>query len=249
MSDYQKEEYCLNRVKNFCCNNDSKLSYSKISKISYGLTSYDINEILVVLLNAIPNEEKNKFPDFVFSNGFIEHFSITSSMENENGSQQAKTVNEIIKNNIKEIKKNEKDAELSHSEPSGIKTVKVNIQHNYNNFISSFSKNWNSHINSLKKYSGNKDIGIFIIDYEEPQLSMEEVISLREDITLGSLSDKTENLKTIYLSRCKELLNYIFCYKNIIKYVIYVTTDEIEIIKTSEAAYIASLLKNKYIYQ
>lgn len=35
-----------------------------------------------------PNFNSNKFPDFVFYNGFIEHFAVTSSIENRKGAKQ-----------------------------------------------------------------------------------------------------------------------------------------------------------------
>ena len=40
---------------------------------------------------ATPNLEASKFPDFVFEDGFIEHFQITASKENKKGSCHKQT--------------------------------------------------------------------------------------------------------------------------------------------------------------
>ena len=44
-----------------------------------GMTNKDWEEIQKYLKTAVPNEQRNNFPDFIFDNGFIEHFQVTSS--------------------------------------------------------------------------------------------------------------------------------------------------------------------------
>lgn len=47
----------------------------------FGLTQEDVKEIVNILRKWEPNRKPSEFPDFVFDNGFIEHFQITSSLE------------------------------------------------------------------------------------------------------------------------------------------------------------------------
>ena len=54
----------------------------------FGLTQEDVKEIVNILRKWEPNRKPSEFPDFVFDNGFIEHFQITSSLETKKGAQQ-----------------------------------------------------------------------------------------------------------------------------------------------------------------
>ncbi len=49
------------------------------SKIYFGLIEEDRKEIQKILRSAKPNESASEFPDFLFAEGFIEHFQVTSS--------------------------------------------------------------------------------------------------------------------------------------------------------------------------
>lgn len=41
---------------------------------------------------AKPNQNSNEFPDFIFEDGFIEHFAVTSSSEGRKGAKQNKNL-------------------------------------------------------------------------------------------------------------------------------------------------------------
>ena len=43
----------------------------------------DWRKVAAIFERAKPNPETSKFPDFVFEDGFIEHFQITASKENK----------------------------------------------------------------------------------------------------------------------------------------------------------------------
>lgn len=41
---------------------------------------------------AKPNQNSNEFPDFIFEDGFIEHFAVTSSSEGRKGQNKNKNL-------------------------------------------------------------------------------------------------------------------------------------------------------------
>ena len=133
---------------------------------------HDKRKIAAILKRAKPNLEASKFPDFVFEDGFIEHFQITASKENKKGSchkqAQAEFHREMdcIQENLRQ--------ELEKS-PLPIKNTisttsykMIPPEYSYEKFQSSFRKNWEHHIHSLEKYRGAKNIGIFLVEYVGP---------------------------------------------------------------------------------
>lgn len=71
------EQRCLDFVKN-----------DMNEKDCFGLSNKQYVELKKWLNETKPNFNNNKFPDFVFINGFIEHFAVTSSLENRKGAKQ-----------------------------------------------------------------------------------------------------------------------------------------------------------------
>lgn len=76
---------------------------------------------------------------------------------------------------------------------------------------------------SYQKYSGKKDIGIFMIEYPETALAMCENVYGRwiDGMAQGDVREQ-ESFKDYRLSRDKALLNYMYDFRNEIKYVIFV---------------------------
>ena len=96
----EKEQRCLNVV---IRNLNSEESLKKY----FGLLKDDIDEVKDILKNAKPNEKLSEFPDFVFKNGFIEHFQITSSKTNKNGAKQLEELSRFkskVENETKKLK-------------------------------------------------------------------------------------------------------------------------------------------------
>lgn len=54
-------------------------------KDCFGMSNQQYVELQNWLKNAESNQNSNKFPDFVFEDGFIEHFAVTSSSEGRKG--------------------------------------------------------------------------------------------------------------------------------------------------------------------
>ena len=65
----EKEINCLTRVK------------QNLGRNSVHYFCSDPQKIIRILKSARPNPAQSNFPDFLFENGFIEHFQITASRE------------------------------------------------------------------------------------------------------------------------------------------------------------------------
>ncbi len=125
----EKEQQCLDRIKDATFTKDGALikhpftgkTYTEIrddefakEQIWYinsnchnnyfGLLEADRNEFERILRKAEPNQKMSIFPDFVFANGFIEHFQVTSSSVTRKGSNHAKKASSSIGLNLKQNK-------------------------------------------------------------------------------------------------------------------------------------------------
>ena len=212
----RKEEIdCLNKVK--------KSLYKPI-------TSYlgDSKKVIGLLKAAKPNENETQFPDFVFHGGFIEHFQVTAAKETAKGSEH--------RINQAQFDREQKEGtrilkeELEKSEPSN--TIKIDtMKRVFDNFDyalykKSFQKNWEKHICSLNKYTGEKDIGIFLVEYSGALLRRMQ---------------KNEFKGFYRLIDDAYLLNYIAEYANQIQYVIYTDGQYHQIIESKN---VCSVIQN-----
>ena len=193
-----------------------------------------------------PNSAPSEFPDFTSDRGFVEHFQVSSS-------EITKRAGALHKKEYAEFQKvaNQKERQLmdemnEHPESGKIETltqVFTYPRHSYEYFCTSFKKTWEHHAESLDQYGGCKDMAAFMIEYQEHTLHMCEDFSklkLKEKISYGDLL-KGERYSYYRLSRDKNILNYIYGYKDKIDYVVMVTGDELpEIIKVEN---IPELLK------
>ena len=86
----EKELYCLNKVKSFISLEDDALINN-----SFGLLENERKEIIEIINEAKPNPSSSEFPDFIFNDGFIEHFQVTSSKVTKKGSTHTKKESEF----------------------------------------------------------------------------------------------------------------------------------------------------------
>lgn len=194
----------------------------------FGLTQEDYIEVLNILRKAKENEDVSKFPDFVFDNGFIEHFQITSSRETKKGAEQLKQEKEFEK----EFKQKQQEfMKMCEAEPSfdKVRSCSSSMElppHNYQNLTKSVKSNFEHHLKSLENYTGNKEIGIFLIESSELALNMVENIykDWKSGISPGDLR-KQQYFSCYRLSRDKDLLNYFYGFKSKLKYIFYCYTD------------------------
>lgn len=269
-----KEQTCLDKIKQGIFTNDGQPIYhpyankiyievsdeefmkeqdcfinSDCIKNYFGLLEEDRDEIEQILRLAKPNNNLNNFPDFVFKNGFIEHFQVSSSKDTRRGVEHIKE----MKNFEKKVEDNIKKLEEEWSENPSYKEVRdehwetSNPEHSHDFLIKSFQKHWESHIASLHKYEGKKEIGIFLVEYTDFALAMHEEV-YKDWINGMSQGDmkEPESFKYYRLSRDKKLLNYLYKYRDEIKYVIFVYFKGYEIIRLDKIPYLLKLLPFEY---
>ena len=165
----EKEQRCLNTVIRSLKSEGSLKKY-------FGLLKDDIDEINDILKTAESNEKLSEFPDFVFKNGFIEHFQITSSKTNKNGAKQLEEIS-LFKNKVEKATQRLKEEWRDNPDSNKICSESWAMQypkHSYEYLCDSFRKSWENHIESYNKYTGNKHIGIFMIEYTDLALEMYE---------------------------------------------------------------------------
>ncbi len=194
----KKELECLNTLKNI------------MSRFESGARFFYL---------AAPNEKSSEFPDFIFEDGFIEHFQISSSKETKKGSDFNIAKNDFNKDMKEKFDKNKNEwlASDFQSNTLGVKIYETIFDDgSYEFYIKSFKKNFDKHITSLRKYNGEKSIGIFLVEF------------------LGGKITILENnvFKEFYkLSYDKELLEYIYQFKDELKYVVFTDNEHYDIVE------------------
>lgn len=213
-------------------------------------TSIDEEEIIRhAVSTAMPNYNPNSFPDFIFDDGFIEHFAITSSKEDRKGSRMKKEESGF---NRDFAEKEEKFKEFMNDNPSfdEVKTISQDYHytehHSHENLTKSLVNNLESHIRSSSKYGGKNKTKIYLIEYDEFNLHM--YISYKEiksERHYGDLLYREDD--TLYrLSRDKEMLKTLYLYKNDVDFILFKTCNRIEIINVKEIPEILKLIKYDY---
>ncbi len=249
----EREKICFENLINFLFPNNSGNQESITdTKCLFGLTEENRREFCKIIKNAIPNSNASLFPDFIFDDGFIEHFSITSSTENRKGAQQKKIDFEFDAKVEKEcaIFEEECNQEPSYDHVRSMNWTAPNATHSYDNLLKSFKDNWQHHIESYNKYSGNKKIGIFMIDNAEFALAMCENMYAEwiNGMSCGDYKD-AEKHHCHRLSRDKALLEFCYSYHKQIKYVIYHYNHGFEIINLEHIPYLLKMLPYDYLIQ
>ncbi len=247
----EKESACFGRIKSalftkspaFYCNSDFNKNY-------FGLLENERLEFANIIRTAKPNPSSSEFPDFIFDNGFIEHFQITSSQVNRKGATHAKKESEFWRKVKSETEKIEEEwnETPSFDRVRSESWVFQNPVHSHNFLIDSFKQNWEHHLESYQKYSGKKDIGIFMVEYPETALAMCENVygDWINGMAQGDMREQ-ESFKDYRLSRDKELLKYIYAFKGVIKYVAFVNPERCEVIRTENIPYLIHLMPWDYL--
>lgn len=222
---------------------------SECYKRYFGFLEENREEIEYILHITRENPNKTEFPDFIFSNGFIEHFHVTSSQVNRKGAVHKKKMKQFEVKIAKEIKLIKQkwnkipSYNITRSKHWGFN----NPNHTYEFLVESFKYTWDHHISSLNKYNGNKNIGIFMVEYEESALSMLENVysDWIDGMSQGDMRQQ-EELYCYRLSRDRKLLEFVYQYKEQIKYVIFVYKNrnkkDFEIIKVDNIPYLLKII-------
>ena len=266
----EKEQQCLERIKDVTFTKDgvpikhpftgkmhTEISDDEFAKEQiwyindnchknyFGLLETDRNEFEQILRKAEPNQKLSSFPDFVFANGFIEHFQITSSSVTRKGSNHVKKESGFkhrVETETKQIE-DEWNQSPSFDEVRSKSWTFTNPSHSHEFLIASFKSNWEHHMDSYRKYNGAKEVGIFMVEYPEFALSMCENVYCDwiNGMAQGDMREQ-EEFKEYRLSRDKKLLEYIYQFREQIKYVIFVNQVRYEVIRTENIPYLLKLM-------
>lgn len=210
--EYQNnaEQKCLDLVKN----NINK-------KDCFGVSEKQYIEVHKWLIDARPNHNSNEFPDFVFEDGFIEHFAITSSLEGKKGAKQ-KQESMILRREseaafLSELDSSEENTLVSKS------FFRPFEQHSHLNIVNSIKKNWLKHIKSYEKIYPSKH-GVFLLEYTDFNI---ETAICREN-------EPAKIYKSYRISADKNLLEWIYTFNEKIEYLILSHPFSIEIIRIDQ---------------
>lgn len=229
------EERCLNIVR----------EHLKES-IYYAISSKECSRLASYIINAKANENASKFPDFTFDGGFIEHFEVTSSHSNRNGSTIKHEKYQLEKALMEEMNK------APCYEGKLIMTDKWHSENTYEDFCLSFKRTWEKHIESLKKYTGEKEIGIFMFQYTDSSLRTRTLYTgIKQGLRYGDLLKDDCDYIGYQITRDSNLLDYIYSFKDMIKYVIFINEDrflgdKIEIISVENIPEIIKIVKDRF---
>lgn len=239
--DVSTDEFKKDRI--WLVNSDCHKSY-------FGLLENDREEFESVLKVAQPNPDASRFPDFIFENGFIEHFQVTSSAVTKKGAKHTKKENEFRR---KVDADTEKLKEEWNETPSfdAVRSKSwafTNPTHSYEFLVDSFKHNWEHHMGSYAKYTGSKQIGMFMIEYPEFALEMRENVyqDWIDGMSQGDMREQ-EKFKEYRLSRDKNLLQYIYQFKDEIQYVVFLNHMRIEVIRAENIPHLIKLLPWDYV--
>lgn len=170
------------------------------------------------ILEAKANPQKSRFPDFLFETGFIEHFRVTAAKEDKKGSELKKAEVGFKKECEKQMCILQDRMEQAPGPGVIVQAPEMRYdQNSYRFFFDSFKKNWTHHIKSFEQYDGEKRVGVFLIESEAT--SFKEMINGKYSGRLYRIQDD------------KDLLEFIFPYRDQIQYVIFEGAQLFEIIE------------------
>ena len=234
------------------CFDSAKHALFSENEICYACSDEDKKIIKNIFETSMPNPKASKFPDFIFDGGFIEHFQVSSSHSNRNGSTMKHEQNKLKKDS--KMKEDSLMAEMSDTPSYEGKTISTDIwhrEHSYENFFSSFKRSWEKHIESLEKYKGDKSIGIFMIQYDDSALVLDAFFpNVKTELYYGDLLERPK-YRGYRITHDSNVLEYIYQFKEKFKYVVFFNNDSFrglwcEIICVENIPEILKIVKGKF---
>ncbi len=228
------EQTCLENLKANICGYSFSPTFHKLTP---AYICRDCNVISNAILNASPNPEESLFPDFLFDGGFIEHFTVSASKKTRKGEkfrQEEEETNKIWDESFQEEKLQFEQSDFSPNTMNLSVNGKDFSGFTYEDYSGSFRKNWEKHIKSLSQYEGDKTTGIFLVDYQGGLL-----IEMQNDEFIGFYK----------LSRDRQLLQYLYDYKDLLKYVIFIASQYCEFISLEEIPDLLNNLPEKIVFE
>ena len=183
----------------------------------------DRRKAVRMLEGAKPNDAPSQFPDFVFEDGFIEHFQITASQDTRKGSDHQRARSEF-KRDMGYLLEEQKQ-ELEQAEPPKQHRVTViscdmkSPKYSYEMYQKAFRKHWEHHIHSLESYTGPRENGIFLVEYQGALLKI---------VRHGQFVDFYQ------LHIDAAMLRYMEAYRDRLSYVVFVDNRHCEVIELQQ---------------
>lgn len=154
------EESCFDFAKQYLLDTRDGLCL----KACFGMSQQDISEVRALFDSAMFSDENDKgethFPDFVGTNGFIEHFEVSIAGE----SNRKGSVDRQFAAESKRMSDNKMAEMMNESGFCADSIVRKMPKSSYDYFVGSFRRNFEKHICHLRKYTGTKDVGVFMVD-------------------------------------------------------------------------------------
>ena len=180
--------------------------------------------LLALLNEATDNPEKSKFPDFLLEGGFIEHFQVSAANENKKGSAHNIAVNEFEKSSASAFEQEKNkflqspprvNPKIDTYDLRVFKQEMASPEYSYDAFICSFKRNFEKHIKSLKDYTGNKSIAIFLIEFVG-----------------ANISDYRNNqfMSFYCLAMDREIFTYLNQYTKYLNFILFASADSYELL-------------------
>lgn len=186
----------------------------------FGLSDHEFMQLKKWLYNARLNGSSSKFPDFIFDNGFIEHFAITSSFESKKGAKQQRESKSLQRNS--EINFHHKLGNSGQNELVTNHSSRPFEQHTHMNLVNSIQKNWRKHIKSYEKSNNSLRYRIFVLEYLD--INIETGISEK-----NKPNQPSKHYDSYRISADKHLLKWIYEFKEKIDYLILINPNSLPI--------------------
>ena len=155
----EQETNCLTRVK------------QNLDRNSVHYFCSDPQKIIRILKSARPNPAQSNFPDFLFENGFIEHFQITASRETRKGAEHRQRQAQFCKEAEQRFQR--MGRELNDDPPANSLTREICEMeappYSYEMYEASFRKNWQHHIIHHQK-RGSKVL-LFVREFKADRIT------------------------------------------------------------------------------
>ena len=155
----EQEINCLTRVK------------QNLGRNSVHYFCSDPQKIIRILKSARPNPAQSNFPDFLFENGFIEHFQITASRETRKGAEHRQRQAQFCKEAEQRFQR--MGRELNDAPPANSLTREICEMeappYSYEMYEASFRKNWQHHIIHHQK-RGSKVL-LFVREFKADRIT------------------------------------------------------------------------------
>lgn len=203
----KQEQRCLNAVKKH---------YADDGVFYPGITEHEKDQLIALIKTAKDTDGvTTSFPDFVGDNGWIEHFAVTSSQSTRKG-YESKIQEAEMHRSIKE--------QVADSVGKGnfIQSFSASCMHendSQDNYRESFKQCWEKHIESYNKKKNE------LSELQTKAFLVESDDGFLRVLNLSSMDDenaKSEERDLFFeLIYDRELMDFMYQYKDMIDYVIF----------------------------